>query len=62
MSKALLKVRHFITEGYQVDQAGLPLGESMLTIPDDFLVTHMPGNYFQDYQFHHLLRNQGEAD
>lgn len=34
----------------------------MLTIPDDFLVTHVHGNDFQDYLFHHLLRDQGEAD
>lgn len=34
----------------------------MLTIPDDFLVTHVPRNDFQDYLFHDLLRDQGEAD
>lgn len=34
----------------------------MLTIPDDFLVTHVPENDFQDYLFCHLLRDRGEAD
>jgi len=31
----------------KVGQAWLSLGEFMLDAPDDFLVLHVPGNYFQ---------------
>lgn len=32
-----------------------------MTIPDDFLVIHVPGNGFLHYFFHHLPSNQEEA-
>lgn len=39
---------HLILNVYQVGQTLLPLGESMLTTPNDFLVLHMSGNGFKD--------------
>lgn len=34
--------------GYQVGQAGLPLGKFILTAPGSFLLGQLPGNIFQD--------------
>ena len=47
----------FTIEAYQVGQAQLPLGESMLAISDAFLLLHVPGNGFQDELFHHRSRD-----
>lgn len=39
---------HLIVEIYQACQAWLALCESMLPIPEDFLIFRMPENTFQD--------------
>lgn len=42
----IYEASHFILEAYQVGQAWVPLGESMLIAPDDFLVLHVLLNGF----------------
>ena len=37
-----------IIEGGQVGQALFPCGKSLLTVPNWFLVLHVPGNVFQE--------------
>lgn len=71
VSEALLKSRyttsatlicptgHDVTNGCQIDQAGLPLDESTLTIPDNLLFFHMLGDGIQDKLFHRLPKNGG---
>lgn len=44
----ICQVTHVIVELYQVGQAGLPLGEAMLTTSDYFLVPNVPRNGFQN--------------
>lgn len=61
-SPHICQASHFVTEGGQVGQAKLPLGEAVLSPPSDFLVVHMPGNGSQDQLLHHLPRNGDEAD
>lgn len=50
-----------LTKPVQVNQAWLPLCESMLTAPDHAFVPHVPGNGFQDWFFHYLPRVHGET-
>ena len=49
-------------EGREVDQAQFPLGESMLTTPDDPLLFQLLEDGFQNKLFHHLSRNRFEAN
>jgi len=49
-------------EGYQVGSARFPLGESLLIIPDNFLLFQLLGEDFQNKLFHHLSRDEVEAD
>jgi len=53
---------HVIVESYQIDQALFPLGESMLTTPDNLLFLHVLVDDLQDKLLHHLSRDGGEAD
>ncbi|XP_040507897.1 uncharacterized protein LOC101751112 isoform X2 [Gallus gallus] len=50
-----------IIEGYEVGQARFPLGEPMLTAPDDLLL-QLPGDGTQNTLLHGLSRHRGEAD
>ena len=51
-----------ITEGYQVAQALLPLGEPMLTPPHILLLFHLLGDGIHNRLFHHLPRDRGDTD
>lgn len=48
VSTALIYQDNFIIESYQAGQELLPLGASMLTIPDHLPVFNVPGNGFQN--------------
>ena len=47
-SALIYQAYNFIVEGYQAGQAWLPLGEAMMTPPNNLLVLYMPGNDSQD--------------
>ena len=52
-----------IVESYQIGQAWFPLGESMLTTPDNnLLFFHLLHDDLQDELLHHLSRDGGDAD
>ena len=53
---------HVIVESYQIGQAWFPLGESMLTTPDNLLFLHLLHDDLQDKLLHRLSRDGGEAD
>ena len=53
---------HVIVESYQIGQAWFPLGESMLTTPDNLLFFHLLHDGLQDKLLHHLTQDGGEAD
>jgi len=53
---------HAIVESYQIGQALFPLGESMLTTPDNLLLLHLLDDGLQDELLHHLSRDGGETD
>jgi len=46
----------------KIGQAFFPLGESMLTTPDNLLVLHLLRDDICNELFHHLSRDGGEAD
>jgi len=53
---------HLIVESIQVGQAWFPLHKSLLTSLSNLLVINMFTNVFQRYLFHHLPRDQSEAN
>ena len=53
---------HAIIEGHQIGQALFPLGESMLTTPDNLLFLQYLRGDIQNELFHHLSKDWGEAD
>lgn len=55
----ICQVSLFITKGGQVGQGEFPLGEAMLTPPNDFLV---PGNGSEEQLLYHLPKDGEEAD
>ena len=50
---------HVIVESYQIGQAWFPLGESMLTTPDNLLFFNLLHDGLQDKLLHHLSRDGG---
>ena len=61
-SPLIYPARHAIIESYQIGQAWFPLGESMLTTPDNFPFFHLLDDDLQNELPHHLSRDGGEAD
>ena len=53
---------HAIVESYQIGQEWFPLGESMLTTPDNLLFFHLLDDGLQGELLHHLSWDGGEAD
>ena len=53
---------HAIVESHQTDRALFPLGESMLTTPENLLFLHLFNGDIQNELFHHLSRDGGEAE
>lgn len=51
-----------IIEGYQVGRSWLPLGESLLTTPDNLHLFQLLGDSLQNKLFHHLPGDRGEAE
>jgi len=49
-------------EGYQIGQAWFPLGESVLTAPDNLLFLHLLDDDIHNELFHKLSRDGGGAD
>jgi len=51
-----------IINSYQIGQACFPLGESLLSTPDNLLHFQLLGEGIQNKLFYHLSRDGGEAD
>jgi len=61
-SPLIYPASHAIVESYQIGQASFPLGESMLTTPDNLLFLHLLNDDLQNELPHHLSWDGGEAD
>ena len=53
-SPLIYPASHVIVESYQIGQAWFPLGEAMLTTPDNLLFLHLLDDDLQDKLLHHL--------
>ena len=58
-SPLIYSAGHPIIEGHQIGQAWFPLGESMLTTPDNLFFLHLFRDDIQNELFHHLSRDGG---
>ena len=62
-SSFIYPASHAIVESYQIGQAWFPLGESVLTTPNNLLFLHLlDDDDLQDKLLHHLSQDGGEAD